>query len=482
MIRARVFEWVERYALLPLGSKIVVACSGGPDSLALVDLLDGFRQDRGLILHIAHFDHGLRGEESRGDAEFVRLFCAARGLPFFCGNGDVQQEVRRGGGSIEEVARRLRYEYLRRVAGEVGAELIATGHHRDDQAETILLNLVRGSGGRGLGAMRPRQGDVVRPLLCLTRIEIETYCQERQLNPRIDNSNTDVEFRRNRVRHELTPLLRQRFNPGLTDALCRTAEILSDEQDFLQGYVEERLSEMAVRCENGFRLKASAFSHLHVAVQRVLVLKLLEKLRGETRGITFSHVEQIRDLFVQDRGSQRMDLPGEWQARKCYQDLFLEHPQPPSVPKAAHCLAGIEQRLSLTCPGETFLPEFGVSIRCARYSGERPPFKDLGVTKAVFECADLQMPLFVRKRHPGDIFQSLGAAGARKLKKVLIDLKIPVEMRDRVPLVCDDAGILWVVGFRRAERGRMSADTTDYIVLEVIPCENTHLWEETKLC
>ena len=482
MIRAKVLEWVERYALLPQGGKIVVACSGGPDSLALVDLLDGFRQDRGLVLHIAHFDHRLRGDESRGDLEFVRLFCATRGLPFFCGNGDVKQEAQRGGGSIEEVARRLRYEYLRRVAEEVGTGLIATGHHREDQAETVLLNLVRGSGGRGLGAMRPRQGEIVRPLLCLTRIEIETYCHERQLNPRIDNSNTDVEFRRNRVRHELTPLLRQRFNPGLTDTLCRTAEILAEEQDFLRGYVEKRLPEMAVRTENGFRLKAAAFSHLHVAVQRVLVLNLLEKLRGETRGITFSHVEQIRELFVQDRGSQWLDLPGEWQARKCYQDLFLEHTRIPSAPNTDRCLAGIGQKLSLTCPGETVLPEFGVTLSCTRHSGVLPPLEDLGVTKAIFDCADLQMPLFVRKRQPGDTFQSLGAAGARKLKKVLIDLKIPVEMRDRVPLVCDDAGILWVDGFRRAERARMSATTTDYIVLEVISCENTHLWEETKLC
>ena len=471
MIRAKVREWVEHHALLPRGNNIVAACSGGADSLALVDLLDGFRQELGIALFVAHFEHGLRGEESCRDAEFVRNYCDSRGLRFFCGNADVKNEVLRNGGSIEEVARRLRYEYLRYVAGVVGGALIATGHHRDDQAETVLMNLVRGSGGRGLGAMRPRQVDIVRPLLCLTRTEIEIYCRERKLQPRNDFSNDDVNFRRNRVRHELVPLLQQRFNPSLTDALCRTADVLADEQEFLRSYVEEQLPKLVVKMEKGYRLNSASFSKLHVAVQRELLRYLLGKLRGDTHGVAFAHVEQIRALYLQNKGAQCIDLPGAWRARKSYQDLFIET----TLVHERECFSAREPNpVILSCPGETILPEFGVTLCCSEYFGELAPPVDLGDTKVAFERASLQFPLFVRQRRPGDVFHSLGAPGKRKLKKLLIDLKIPVEQRDIVPIVSDGAGIIWVAGFRRAERGRLSTNGKNYIIIELIKNENTH--------
>lgn len=480
MIRARVREWALRNALLPQGGNIVAACSGGPDSLALVDLLDSFRQELKISLFVAHFDHGLRGEESVQDANYVRLFAADRGLPFFGSVADVKGEVRRGGGSIEEVARRLRYIFLRQVAGEVGGALIATGHHRDDQAETVLLNLVRGSGGRGLGAMRPRQGDIVRPLLCLTRAEIEKYCHDRELRPRNDASNADVEFRRNRVRHELVPLLVHRFNPGLTDTLCRTADILADEQDFLRVYVEERLPEWVMQEGSAFRLHAAVFSRLHPAVQRELLLNLLEKLRGDTRGITFTHVESIRELFLQDRGARRIDLPGAWQARKSYLDLFIEPAVTSIEAITEYCASGVEKYATLSCPGETILPDFGAFFRISVHSGALPPTGALGSTKAAFDLGALHLPLIVRYRRSGDLFHSLGAPGSRKLKKMLIDLKIPLKQRDTIPIVCDGAGILWVTGCRRSERGRLSTQTRNYVVVEFAKLDNSNRQEETR--
>ncbi len=474
MIRAKVREWVGLHALLPQGGNIVAACSGGPDSLALVDLLAGFRRELDFGLVVAHFDHGLRGEESSRDADFVRSFCSVRGLPFFGGCADVSEEVRNIGGSIEEVSRRLRYEFLRQVAKEIGGALIATGHQRDDQAETLLLNLVRGSGPRGLGAMRPRQGDIVRPLLCLTRSETEAYCREQELQPRNDSSNSDVDFRRNRVRHELAPLLRQRFNPGLTETLCRTAEILADGHDFLRGYVEEQLPIWAVRLENGYRLDTLLFSQLHVAVQRELLLNLLEKMRGDVRGISFGHVEQIRELFLKERGEKRIDLPGQWQARKSYRELWIERATLSITPEVQECPVDHEKTVQLSCPGETNLSDFGVIFRCSRHSGELPSPDVLGTHRVAFDFASLRFPLVVRRRCPGDQFRSLGASGGRKLKKLLIDLKIPVAQRDTVPLVCDGNGILWVAGLRRSERGRLSSETRDYIVIELIKTNNTY--------
>ena len=473
MIRSRVREWAMKHALLPQGANIVAACSGGPDSLALVDLLDGLRQDLQFNLFIAHFDHGLRGEESAQDAEFVRQFCESRKLPFQSGGADVKSEVCRRGGSVEEVARLVRYRFLQQVAAEIGEALIATGHHRDDQAETVLLNLLRGSGERGLRAMQPRQGGIIRPLLCVTRAELELYCRARNLQPRTDATNSNIEFKRNRVRHELMPLLRQRYNPALTETLCRTAEILADDHEFLSSYVERLAPQWAVRTTAGYRFDADAFSQLHVAVQRELLLNLLEKVRGNLKGISFSHVEQLRQLFQQDRGAHRIDLPGELQARKSYKDCFIEK-RTAADPVEACRSQGVAIPVKLACPGETAVTEFGAVFRCSVHTGELPQTSDLGPDKVAFDLAALQLPLTLRQRRPGDLFQPMGAPGARKLKKLLIDLKIPVEGRDAVPIVCDATGIVWVVGWRRAQRGRILPGTLKYIVIERIKFDSTH--------
>ena len=474
MIRAKVRAWVERYALLPQDGNIVAACSGGPDSLALVAMLDELRHELHFSLFVAHFDHGLRGEASTQDAAFVRHFCTERGLPFFCGDADVRTEALFCGGSIEEVARRLRYNFLFRIAEEVGGALVATGHHRDDQAETVLLNLVRGSGGRGLGAMRPQRDHIIHPFLCLTHAEIETYCREQRLQPRQDDSNSDVEFRRNRVRHELLPFLKRRFSGAVTDTLCRTADILAEEQDFLRSHVERHLPEWAVCGKNGYHLNLGVFSQLHVAVQRTLILNLLEKLRGEAFGISFTHVEQVRTLFLQAEGSRRIDLPGKCQARKSYQDLFVEWTPSGSQSADKKFRGNNAQVITLSCPGETRLTEFGVVLRCKVCADPLPFSERLGPTRVAFDREALSLPLTVRRRLPGDRLHLLGASGSSKLKKVLIDLKIPAEQREMVPIVCDSAGILWVAGYRRSERARLSATTRDYIVIEIVDTDTTH--------
>ena len=472
-IRRKVRGWSEQHRLLPPGANIVAACSGGPDSVALVHLLADLRSDAGFQLFVAHVDHGLRGPDSDQDADFVRDFCADLSLPFFYVRVDVEEELRRCGGSLEEVARKLRYEKLRQIAADVGGAWIATGHHRDDQAETLLLNLLRGSGSRGLGAMRPRRGDVIRPLLCLNRSEILQYCHEALLQPRHDASNDETDFCRNRLRHELIPFLQREFNPSLTDVLCRTADVLADEQQFVREYVEENLASWSVRTDRGYRLDGLNFSGLAVALQRECLRNLLEKIRGDNRRIEYVHIEQIRALFLQEHGSRRLDLPGNCQARKSYQELYLETIAN-SVPAFAEQMVSLDWSRPLDCPGETAVPELGIVLRCTLHAGSWAPMPTLGPTRAVFDRDSLQGALLLRRRRPGDCIQPLGAPGSRKLKKVMIDLKLPLAQRDSVPRLYDDAGILWVAGFLRSERGRLSAHTREYIMVEIISYDSIH--------
>jgi tRNA(Ile)-lysidine synthase len=473
MIRAKVRDWVKRHGLLPQGENILAACSGGPDSLALVDLLAEFHQVGDIRLFVAHFNHCLRGDASSQDADFVRRFCAERSLDFFSGSADLPALLRVQGGSLEELARSMRYRFLREVAARIGGALIATGHHRDDQAETVLLNLIRGSGSRGLAAMQPFRGDVVRPLLCLDRSEIEAYCGQRDLRPRTDESNADVDFLRNRLRHELLPVLKNRYNPAVVDTLCRTASILTDEQDFLRCQASEVLPRVVTWFEWGCRIDAEAFCRMHVAMQRELLRQLLEQLRGDARGLGFVHIEQIRQLFLREHGGRRISMPGMWQARKNYQELIIEKLESDSMKNGASAEVQPSPPVLLECPGETLVPEFGAIIRCARLPAGGLTTDVSGPCKAVFDCSALQFPLYVRRRLPGDVFFPLGAPGSRKLKKMLIDLKVPAEKRERLPLICDEKGILWVAGLRRSERGKVDETSRDLLVLELTTIENT---------
>ena len=461
MIRTRVFAWIRHHGLVPAGSSVVAACSGGPDSLALVDLMQGLQEELKFDLQVAHLDHGLRGEEALRDAAFVRDFCAERRLPFHQGRADVAAEVARSGGSIEETGRRLRYEYLRQVAHHAGGALIATGHHRDDQAETVLLNLLRGSGARGLGGMRPRQGDIIRPLLCLTRAEVETWCRERNLSPHTDSSNGDINYRRNRIRHELLPLLRDHYNPSMVDTLCRTADVFADEHQFIHAYAEKIFAELVQATDEGVHMESERFALLPAALQREIVRCMVEKLQGHVRGLGFLQVERIRELFLHSAGTHGLDLPGGLRAGRSYRELSITV----KTPRRFSVWAG---SADLQCPGETKVLPLDLTVHCRLVDGgPKLDFSGLMGNQAVFDRTAIRPPLWVRSRRPGDRIQTLGSTGGRKLKELFIDLKIPLEKRDQIPLIGDEEGILWVVGCRRSDRAKVSGDMKSYIMIAV---------------
>lgn len=471
MILNKVRDWIVSHGLIQNSNHILAACSGGADSLVLVDLLFRLQAEMQFSVSVAHFNHQLRGEESHKDAEYVADFCQQRKLPFFIGQADVAAERKKRGGSIEAVARELRYDYLGQLAARVGADCIMTGHHLDDQAETVLLNLLRGSGGKGLGAVKVSRGMVVRPLLCLNRQEIEEYCNQRKIMPRYDQSNSDVEYMRNRIRHELIPFLQRRFNPSVVQTLCRTADVLQAEHQFLRDYTLEKMDELITQTIEGFCFSKKDFLLLATAVQRELLRGILEKLRGESQGISFIHVEKIRGLVSAERGSKQLRLPGRIRTRKVYDQIYLEKVPAElckAVDTAVYGLDGYTNTV-LECPGKTVLPGFGIevvsSIRDDPFSAR------LGLSKnqAVFDLEKLTGTLSARRRLPGDVFRPLGARGHRKLKNLLIDLKVPREQREKIPIISDEEGILWVAGLRRTERAKLSENTRRCLVLEIRP-------------
>ena len=307
----------------PRSSTVVVGLSGGADSVALLDALASLRRRRGFRVVAAHLDHGLRAG-SADDAAFCAELCRALDVPLRVGRADVRGRAARERGGLEQAARRERYAFLRRAREEESAFAIAVAHTRDDQAETLLLRLLRGAGATGLAGMRPRTADVVRPLLAVSRDEVLAYLRERGLAWREDPSNADLAPRRNRVRHELIPYLEERFNPGVRASLARTASVLAEEAAHLRGEAEALVAATAREEDGALVLRRSALAEAPTAIARTAIRQALVRAGGLAR-VGAVHVEGVLRLArAKAPSGRRLPLPGGREARFTRDDVRVE--------------------------------------------------------------------------------------------------------------------------------------------------------------
>lgn len=320
----KVKTWIKNYRLVKPGSRILAACSGGPDSLALVHILHRLKDEYGFSLAVAHVNHMLRPEAAE-EAEFVEVFSTSLGLKCFVTAIDVSAYSKANKiSSQEEAARLLRYQCLRRIAATWGGAQIATGHHRDDQVETVLLNFLRGAGSGGLRGMKPLNGDVMRPLLAVSRLEIEAYCEEQGLQPRRDSSNFTTEYRRNRIRLELLPVLEKSYNPAIREAIWRLASLAGDEHDYIRGEAAKLWGKVAI-AGDCVAIESQGLAALPTALQRELIRQAIEKKRGALTGISFEHVEKLLTMALSGTVGSLLTLPGGFIARKTYAGLVVEN-------------------------------------------------------------------------------------------------------------------------------------------------------------
>jgi len=466
VIDGQVYDTIRRHGMIRPGDRAIVAVSGGPDSVALLALLAKLAPSLNLELHVAHLDHGWRGPASAADAEFVRRLALRLGIAVTVGHvppGTWKRRARRQS-SREARARDLRHAFLIETARSVGAQRIALGHTRDDQAETLLLRLLRGSGGRGLGGIYPvKDGLFVRPLIETRRREILAYLKRRRLRYRVDATNRDVRLRRNRVRRELIPLLEKRFNPRVVDLLARTSGLLRDDEEVLETLAGEALEKAAGRRAPGrLDLRTPAIRLLPPALQRRVLRRGLAEVRGHLRRITARHIDACRGLF-ETRSGGAVSLPDGVTVRQAPGTLRIEMGRK----AGSRAVAGPPVETLCPVPGEVDLPSFGLRLRTRvipRPSGFDPR---AGAPDRVFLDADLvRTPLRVRERRAGDRFTPLGAPGDRKVKSFLIDRKVPVDLRGRIPIVLSGERIAWVVAQAIDDRFKVTPQTRRILVLE----------------
>lgn len=441
---------------------LVVAVSGGPDSITLLHLLSGWARTNGRYLHVFHMDHGLRGEESAEDARFALDQAEALGWPATL-VGLAPGELDRMGGSTQEAARQRRYVELFRLACRIGAAGIATGHNQDDQAETVLMRFLRGAGAHGLAGIAPityREGiPLLRPLLETPRSEIEAYCQEFGLTFRVDSSNLHTDYLRNQLRHELLPHLAERYNPAIRKTLSQMATLFREEDRWLDDLAVEQLRAARLpAASNEVLLAVEALRTAPVPLQRRVVRLAVQELQGSGEGCSLVSVERVVGLLERAGGASQVPLgPRLWAFRE-YDRLRIAREE--SLGETG----GGEWPLGLA--GTQSIPELDLMVEVGHGDGPgRPVGPDERV--AVFDAALLPGPIAVRTRRPGDRLYPVGMAGSKKLQDILVDTKVPRRLRDRLPLIAAGDELLWLLPDRLDRRFLASAQTVEKLWISV---------------
>jgi tRNA(Ile)-lysidine synthase len=454
---------IRRYGMIPSGGRVVVALSGGPDSVALVHLLRELEGAGDLVVAgVAHFNHQLR-DGAEADERFCRELADALGVPIQTGRADVRAAARADGRSIEDAARRLRYAFLQEAAVTLQADAIAVGHSRDDQAETFLLRIIRGAGTRGLRSIRPKAGNIVRPLIEVSRVDLRQFAANRKLVFREDETNGDVSIPRNRVRHELLPYLEREFSPNIVEVLSREAALAAADEDRLQIDAIDLASSIVLtntRDEN-VRLDAAALTAAHPALASRVARLALDRLAGG-RFVGFDHVQRFLDFAREGATGSALSLPGQ-------QGRIVRSPTPPHARMVVLTVDGGPKssfHFSLSIPGEVILTAQGWTVSAEWADSAEPAGPNgLGLFALV---KGLDAPLAVRSRLPGDRFRPAGLGGrARKLQDFMVDRKIARSHRDLLPLVVDrDDRIVWIVGHAVAEGFRAATPSPGVILLK----------------
>jgi tRNA(Ile)-lysidine synthase len=455
----RVQQTIRDYRMLEPGHTVLVAVSGGADSMALLHILWRLREPLALQLWVAHLNHQMR-PDAGGDARLVETVAGALGLRYVGATRDVPAYRRLHKGSPEDAARRVRYAFLRATATEVGAERIAIGHTADDQAETVLLHLLRGAGLRGLCGMPAVRGAIVRPLIQVVRRDILAYVQAHHLSFRDDPSNTQRRYRRNRLRLDVLPVLQQHFNPRLSHTLARTAQLLAEDEAALQALTQQYFCAAARATASGaVALQLAVLASLPIALQRRVFRWALAEVIGDLHGLTARHIAAIVALTRSGAGNQRLTFPRGVVVERRY-DLLLIHQQ------AATTVGHVA--VPLPVPGACRLDELGVTITTERLPRHAVAGAFPSGDVTWLDADRLGSEVMVRTRRAGDRFQPLGSRSAKKLKAFLIDAKIPRALRDRLPLVATGRGIAWVAGVRPAEWAKVGPETATVLRLQVL--------------
>ncbi|MFQ6807495.1 MAG: tRNA lysidine(34) synthetase TilS [Blautia sp.] len=442
-IEERVFSYIEKYNMIEAGSQVIVGISGGGDSVCLLFLLSKYQKRRPFHLLGIHVNHGIRGQEALRDQEYAKKLCERLGVPFTVYTYSVpaiaQQEKR----SLEEAGRMVRRRAFEEKAASLGKKaVIALAHHENDNAETVLHNLIRGTKAAGMGGIRPIQeiGEgvaYIRPLLKVTREEIETYLRQQQIPWMTDSTNQELEYTRNRIRHRIIPEM-EKINPKVVSHIAQAADTFQAIEEYLTGQADMLYREYVEQRENGYWIRKELFLEKEL-MQSYVIRMVLERAADKKQDLTAFHVESILSLGKGRTGAS-VSLPGGVLASQVYGDLYVRLPD----------------------SGEAPLKELELEI----FPWENQQIPEKTYTKW-FDYDKIKSSLEIRHRKPGDFLTIADTGGRKKLKDYFIDCKIPREEREKVTLLAEGSHILWVVGYRISQYYKVTSQTKTVLKVHV---------------
>lgn len=454
-ILSQVKKTISRYNMIRKRDRIIVAISGGADSICLLDILAALANELDITLITAHFEHGLRPLEDPFETALVCEYAQSLNLPF---------ETEKASGldltasSLEEKARKLRYDFFERVRKRYNADRIAMGHNLNDQAETVLMRLLRGSGIAGLSGIPPvRDNIIIRPLIETRREDILRYLEERELSYAVDSSNSDTRFTRNRIRQALIPEMTS-YQPELIEMLARLSDHLREENSLVETWADEWIKDNLKKNENDeYLVDIRSVKLLHHALIKRIIRGIVKRYNNSMYGIESDHVQEIFDLLYNPKPNIIMNLPGNLITRKEYNSLIFSYRS--SCPDS-FCY-------ELKSSGETSIKEIGRTI-VLEETVNSPDIIKADADVAMLDKEMLSYPLTVRNFRPGDRFMPLGMKGHRKLKDFFIDLKIPADVRKQIPVILKDDRIIWVGGYRIDDRFKVTTETKEILKISII--------------
>ena len=468
---------IKEFRLIQKGDKVLTALSGGPDSVALLLALTKLASQLGISLAAAHLNHGLRGRDAREDARFAQDMAGKLGIPFISKEVDIKAIRRERGGSLEEVARAERYAFLCSAAKKMGCKKVALGHTMDDNAETVLMNLLRGSGVKGIGGIppsRPLNGglQIIRPLILASKKEIIAFLKKEKASYRTDRTNRDTDFRRNKIRHELIPLLKRDFNPKVASVLNDTATVMRQVDEYLETEIQRLISGIVNRRKGVSVLKRAQLLKLHPFMRKELIRRTLTE--GFGAKIDLSMLEKT-DRFIAGGRAGKMNISDSVTIYREYSDIIIERTQ----------IEAEKFEKAVRVPGKTFLGYFGTLLSTDIVIKDElehdlrrglEPFSKVweeiaggkpAVLEEFFDAEKINSHRFmIRNRRKGDRYRPIGLGGDKSVKEIFIDEKIPVSIRPKVPLLVSGEDILWIMGYRIDEKYKVTDSTKKVLRVE----------------
>ena len=462
----KVEKYIEQYHMIEKGDRIVLGVSGGADSISLFFVMLELSKKYNIKIVVVHVNHGIRGEEARQDEEYVQKLCKERSIDFECVHAKVKELAKQQKLSEEEVGRKVRYEAFAQATKKYNCNKIAVAHNQNDVSETVLLNLFRGSGLKGLVGIEPIRGNIIRPLLCVERSEIEEYLLERNIEYHNDATNFETNYTRNKIRLKVLPYVEAEVNERASEHIAKSAGILSQASSFID--MEAcKLYNQCVKDEDGvFEIELESFEKGHLILQKEVVRKVLFAIAKKQKDIEMSHVDSVLELIEKGAG-KRVDLPYHMEAIHYYNKVVL---------RKKNLIKGEKMlEIEAVIPGSVRIPDTNMQLSFELITVSEDNRSELEKMYSVkkndytkwFDYDKIRNTVLARYRKTGDFFECNSTGNRKKLKDFFIDQKVPAEKRERILLLADGNHIIWVIGFRISEYYKVNSGTRRILKVKV---------------